>query len=129
MSEEELKAIDKENKAINFYKNFIKDKEKELEWMIDQDEEYYKDEIEQSELLIQGFKTILSLIEKKQKEIENLRIKNGKEFVRGVETNEKSWQVKIKDKIETIKNETWYVDGSAEARQACIDELMSLQEE
>ena len=78
------------------------------------------------EISVEMAEQLISLIEKQQKEIEKLRIKNGKEFVRGMETNEKLWQAKIENKIETIQNETWYVDGSAEARQACIDELMSL---
>ena len=111
MSEEELKAIDYiGNTTFKFL-------------------EHPFCNINKVEMNLYDFKQIeilLNLIEKQQKEIEKLRIKNGKEFARGMETNEKSWQVKIKDKIETIKNETWYVDGSAEARQACIDELMSL---
>lgn len=45
----------------------------------------------------QTYKTLLNLIEK-------LRIKNGKEFVRGMETNEKSWQAKIEAKIKELEN-------------------------
>ena len=95
MSEEELKAI----KHLKNYK--------------------YDNEVRQS------IDIILNLIEKQQGEIEKLRIKNGKEFARGMETNEKLWQAKIEDKIETIKNETWFIDG-CDAQLACIDELMSL---
>lgn len=46
--------------------------------------------------------TILNLIEKQQKEIEKLRIKNGKEFARGMETNEKSWKAKINNKLKEL---------------------------
>lgn len=107
MTEEELKAIE-------IFKHWI------------EYEKVNKDKINKADELIQVQETLLNLIEKQQKELEKLRIKNGKEFVRGMETNEKLWQAKIENKIETIQNETWYVDGSAEARQACIDELMSL---
>lgn len=53
-----------DEKSIQFYKNFINAEEKELEWMYKEDEEYYKDEIEQKELLIKGWKNILNLITK-----------------------------------------------------------------
>ena len=46
--------------------------EKELEWMYRQDEEYYRDEIEQKELLIKGFRTILNLIQKQEKIIDKM---------------------------------------------------------
>lgn len=73
MSEEEIEK-DRENKAIKFYKSFIEAQEKELDWMEKEDEEYYKDEIEEKQLLIKGFKTILNLIENQQKEIEESKI-------------------------------------------------------
>ena len=93
---------------------------------IEELKEFISPDTEIKAISMENIKIIYNLIEKQQKEIEKLRIKNGKEFVRGMETNEKLWQAKIENKIETIQNETWYVDGSAEARQACIDELMSL---
>ena len=34
--------------------------------------------------------------------IEKLRIKNGKEFARGMETNEKSWKAKINNKLKEL---------------------------
>lgn len=37
------------------------------------------------------------------KVIENLRIKNGKEFARGMETNEKLWRTKIEAKIKELE--------------------------
>lgn len=63
---------DKEEKAIKFYKNYIENQEKELDWMYKQDEEYYRDEIEQKELLIKGFRTILNLIQKQDKIINKM---------------------------------------------------------
>ena len=66
----ELIQKDKEDKAIKFYTNYIQAQEKELDWMYKQDEEYYKNEIEQKELLIKGFRTILNQIQKQKKEIE-----------------------------------------------------------
>lgn len=68
--EEEIKEKDKEDKAIKFYKNFIEAQEKELDWLEKEDEEYYKDEIEEKQLLIKGFKTIQKLIENQKAEIE-----------------------------------------------------------
>ncbi len=68
----ELIQKDKEEKAIKFYKNYIENQEKELDWMYKQDEEYYRDEIEQKELLIKGFRTILNLIQKQSKIIDKM---------------------------------------------------------
>ena len=59
-----------DEKAIQFYKRFIEAEEQELEWMYKEDEEYYRDSIEQKELLIKGWKNILNLITKLQKENE-----------------------------------------------------------
>lgn len=56
-----------EEKAIQFYKKFIEAEEQELEWMYKEDEEYYRDSIEQKELLIKGWRNILNLINKLQK--------------------------------------------------------------
>lgn len=69
----ELIQKDKEEKAVKFYKNYIENQEKELDWMYKQDEEYYRDEIEQKELLIKGFTTILNLIQKKEKIINAMK--------------------------------------------------------
>lgn len=106
MNEEELKAIETFKHWIEY-------------------EKVNKDKINKADELIQVQEILLNLIEKQEKEIENLRIKNGKEFVRGMETNEKLWQAKINNKIETIRNDTWFIDG-CDAQLACIDELMSL---
>ena len=62
--------LSEDEKAIQFYKRFIETEEQELEWMYKEDEEYYKDSIEQKELLIKGWKNILNLITKLQKENE-----------------------------------------------------------
>ena len=61
-----------EEKAIYFYKRFIAAEEQELEWMYKEDEGYYRDSIEQKELLIKGWRNILNLITKLQKENEEL---------------------------------------------------------
>ena len=68
----ELIQKDKEEKAIKFYKNYIENQEKELDWMYKQDEEYYRDEIEQKELLIKGFRVILNLIQKQEAIIDKM---------------------------------------------------------
>lgn len=60
--------MSEEEKAIQFYKRFIEAEEQELKWMYREDEEYYKDAIEQKELLIKGWKNILNFITKLQKE-------------------------------------------------------------
>lgn len=62
--------MSEEEKAIQFYKKFIDAEEQELEWMYKEDEEYYKNDIEQKELLIKGWKSILNIINNLQKEIE-----------------------------------------------------------
>lgn len=62
--------LSEEEKAIQFYKRFIEAEEQELEWMYREDEEYYRDSIEQKELLIKGWRNILNLITKLQKENE-----------------------------------------------------------
>ena len=62
--------LSEDEKAIRFYKRFIETEEQELEWMYKEDEEYYRDSIEQKELLIKGWRNILNLITKLQKENE-----------------------------------------------------------
>lgn len=62
--------LSEDEKAIQFYKRFIEAEEQELEWMYRENEEYYKDTIEQKELLIKGWRNILNLITKLQKENE-----------------------------------------------------------
>ena len=34
----------------------------------------------------------------------------------------------VKEKIEEIKNETWYIDSGEEAKQSCVEELQELLE-
>lgn len=58
------------DKSIQFLKRFIQVKEQELDWFYKQDDDYYKDSIEESELVIQAFKTILNELEKKDKVID-----------------------------------------------------------
>ena len=57
--------------------------------------EFISPDTEIKAISMENIKIIYNLIEKQQKEIEKLRIKNGKEFARGLETNEKSWKAKI----------------------------------
>lgn len=82
--------LSEEEKAIQFYKRFIEAEEQELEWMYKEDEEYYRDSIEQKELLIKGWRNILNLITKLQKENEekDKQIEALKEEVRE-ESNQK----------------------------------------
>ena len=68
--------LSEDEKAIQFYKRFIEVEEQELEWMYNEDEEYYRDSIEQKEILIKGWRNILKLITKLQKENEELKNKN-----------------------------------------------------
>ena len=68
--------LSEEEKVIQFYKRFIEAEEQELEWMYREDEEYYRDSIEQKELLIKGWRNILNLITKLQKENEELKSDN-----------------------------------------------------
>lgn len=65
--------LSEEEKAIQFYKRFIEAEEQELEWMYKEDEEYYRDSIKQKELLIKGWRNILNLITKQQKENEKYK--------------------------------------------------------
>lgn len=65
--------LSEEEKVIQFYKRFIEAEEQELEWMYKEDEEYYRDSIEQKELLIKGWRNILNLITKQQKENEKYK--------------------------------------------------------
>lgn len=60
--------LSEEEKTIQFYKRFIEVEEQELEWMYKEDEEYYRDSIEQKELLIKGWRNILNFITKLQKD-------------------------------------------------------------
>lgn len=68
--------ISDEEKSIQFYKKFIEAEEQELEWMYRGDEEYYRDCIEQKELLIKGWRNILNLITKLKEEINILKSEN-----------------------------------------------------
>lgn len=68
--------ISDEEKSIQFYKKFIEAEEQELEWMYREDEEYYRDCIEQKELLIKGWRNILNLIMKLKEEINILKSEN-----------------------------------------------------
>lgn len=68
--------ISDEEKSIQFYKKFIEAEEQELEWMYREDEEYYRDCIEQKELLIKGWRNILNLITKLKEEINILKSEN-----------------------------------------------------
>lgn len=58
------------NQSIKFFERFIEEEEKELEWMYKEDEEYYRYEIEQKELLINHWRNILVIIKNLKEEIE-----------------------------------------------------------
>lgn len=60
---------EEEKKVIENFSNFIKSKEKEQEFLYE-NEEYYKDDIEQNELFLKMLRSVLNLINKQQKEIE-----------------------------------------------------------
>ena len=55
------------------------------------------------ENVMPDYDEIYKRYDKQKKEIENLRIKNGKEFVRGMETERKVWKAKIISKIKEIE--------------------------
>ena len=93
-----------QKKYVEFYKKFIQSEEQELEFMYKEDEEYYKDDIEQKELLIKGWKAILNLIQeqeaklKKKDKIINLMAKAFKQDdVRSVEEIKRFYERKVED--------------------------------
>ena len=95
MSEEEKKAIEN-------FKSFIKEKDREQE-ILYQNEEYYKDDIEQNELFLKMLHSIENLIEKQNKEIEQLKNLNkhqSKDITKAVDyTFELNKELEIKDKM------------------------------
>lgn len=91
-----------QKKYVEFYKKFIQSEEQELEFMYKEDEEYYKDDIEQKELLIKGWKAILNLIQEQEKEINKyLEIIANKviETAKDDLLTEKNIEIEKKDKI------------------------------
>ena len=94
--------LSEDEKAIQFYKRFIEAEEQELEWMYREDEEYYKDTIEQKELLIKGWRNILNLITKLQKEVEHQKEKRENQKVELAILNEK--QKDMNKLINTVKS-------------------------
>lgn len=61
---------EEEKKAIESFKRYIIFQESTLDDYYKMDEEYYKDQIEQLELSIKLLKSVLNLLEKKDKEID-----------------------------------------------------------
>ncbi len=95
MSEEEKKVVEN-------FKSFIEQKEKEQETLYE-NEEFYKDDIEQNELFLKMLHSILNLIEKQSKEIEHLKNLNehqSKDMTKAVNyTFEQNKELEIKDKM------------------------------
>lgn len=60
---------EEEKKAIENFKSFVKEKDREQE-ILYQNEEYYRDDIEQNELFLKMLHLISNLIEKQNKESE-----------------------------------------------------------
>lgn len=94
-----------EEKAIQFYKKFIDTEEQELEWMYKEDEEYYKDDIEQKKLLIKGWKNILNLVTKLQEEIEqkDKYIKNSEDITTEMKNDINKLLLEIKEKDNKVR--------------------------
>ena len=86
--------LSEDEKAIQFYKRFIETEEQELEWMYKEDEEYYRDSIEQKELLIKGWRNILNLITKLQKENEKYKYLYQKALTNTVIADRENMQLK-----------------------------------
>ena len=63
------KEQEKANKAVESFKNFIKSKENEQNTLYE-NEEFYRDGIEQNELFLEMLHTVLNLIQTQQEEIE-----------------------------------------------------------
>lgn len=102
--------LSEDEKAIQFYKRFIETEEQELEWMYKEDEEYYRDSIEQKELLIKGWRNILNLITKLQKE--NDILKNHVHYKKcqkcGKEFRTKRNDAKYCNDCKKENNKKWY---------------------
>lgn len=101
--------LSEDEKAIQFYKRFIEAEEQELEWMDKEDEEYYRDSIEQKELLIKGWRNILNLITKLQKENEEkdkiiYEIARSNVKLKGYEIEEKYIDTTIRFFTKYVKN-------------------------
>lgn len=105
--------ISDEERKIETFKKYINSQEQKMNDYYKIDEEFYKDEIDQLELSIKLLRYILNLIEKQQKEIEELIEENNTTIV--LEANRrnfdrvynlgkiytnKKWKDKIKAKIE-----------------------------
>lgn len=112
--------LSEEEKAIQFYKRFIEVEEQELEWMYKEDEEYYRDSIEQKELLIKGWRNILNLITKLQKENEDL-----KKAINVVEKEKGQWieENEEKDKQIELMIEEYEYNARINFKNFCEDEL------
>ena len=122
--------MSEEEKKIQSFKRYIISQENKLEEyykLDDSDDSYYKDEIQELELTISLLKYILNLIEKQQKEIENIKQyaewhishltedikdyidddKNGNaDIIAELEEQREHW----KDIIRITKNEKIYID-------------------
>ncbi len=60
---------DIEKKEVENFKNFIKSKEKEQD-ILYENEEFYKDDIEQNELFLKMLKSVLNIIKNQEVELE-----------------------------------------------------------
>ena len=122
--------MSEEEKKIQSFKRYIISQENKLEEyykLDDSDDSYYKDEIQELELTISLLKYILNLIEKQQKEIENIKqyaewhISHLTEDIKDYIDDDKKKNADIigelkeerehwKDIIRITKNEKTYID-------------------
>ncbi len=91
MTKEQEKAY----KAEESFKNFIKSKESEQNTLYE-NEEFYRDDIEQNELFLKMLHTVLNLIQKQQEEITKYKYLYEKALSNLVQADKKSLD---KDKI------------------------------
>ena len=115
--------LSEDEKAIQFYKRFIETEEQELKWMYKEDEEYYRDSIEQKELLIKGWRNISNLITKLQKEIERQKEKRENQKVELAILNEKQKE------MNKLKNTVSSYHGMFKKQEKQIKELQKENEE
>lgn len=93
---------EEEKKVVENFKSFIEQKEKEQETLYE-NEEFYRDDIEQNELFLKMLHSILNLIKKQSKEIEHIKNLNehqSKDMTKAVNyTFEQNKELEIKDKM------------------------------
>lgn len=118
MTKEQEKAY----KAVESFKNFIKSKESEQNTLYE-NEEFYRDDIEQNELFLKMLHTVLNLIKKQQEEIGKLKDKN-KELLRKLRNRVK--EVRKLTKYSMYKKEFSNLNKRLEKKDKIIDEIEDL---